>query len=403
MAASGQLSRLRSASESAFSPEIGSLVDLARRAIDNSVQVPDFPATLDWNRLLFLSELHGLDAFLLRDLRRSAVAVPEHVLNRLTRASSQVAPRNLALGRELLKLSSVLRIKGIDHLAYKGPALGQMLYGNLALRHSSDIDLLVHPEQAEFAIAVLKELGYEDKDRLNSRQIRAAIRYGAEHCLARAGIDVDLHWRFAPAAVSRSLKVDHIWKRSIAVPLFGSELPTLCPEDLFVTLCLHASEHGWSQLSLFCDLGRLLAISPNFDWDIVHEHTEDENTRRAVDVTVLLLAESCLGVAVPGSELRREMQVELLAAKVAGGFWPAPERAPHQETNLGWIRERCRGERMKSRLQWIGGVVLTPTLADIKAVHLPAILTWLYPGIRMVRLLARHANRNDTVIHAETT
>jgi hypothetical protein len=349
---------------------------------------------MDWSRLLFLSEQHGLDAFLLSKLDRNSSTVPPEVLDSLRRTSSPVAPRNLALGRELLRLASLLHTKGIGCLVYKGPSLGQALYGNLALRHSSDIDLIVRPELAESAIAVVKELGYEDKDQLNSSQIRAAIRYGSEHCLARAGIDVDLHWRFAPAAVSRSLKIDRIWKRATTVQLFGAELPTFCREDLFVTLCLHASEHGWSQLSLICDLGRLLTISPEFNWDLIHEHTEDENTRRAVDVTVLLLAKY-LRAPVPGIELRREMQVEILAARVAKEFWPAPERAPHQETSLSWIRERCRGEHPLSRLRWIGGAVLMPTLADIKAIQLPSSLNWLYPGVRMVRLLVRHASNSS--------
>lgn len=404
MAASGRVSPAQIPAEDVYPAELEILVQVARKAIEPADDAVQFPVRIDWSRLLRLAELHGLEAFLLRELYQGRVVVPPETLETLSRSCANVAARNLALGRELIQLSSDFRERDVDHLVYKGPSLAQMLHGTVSLRPSSDIDLVVHPRQAERAVAVLKQLGYYEKDRLTTGQIRAAVRYASQLSFVGAGVEVDLHWRFAPLAVSRSLNVDSIWQRATMVQLFGSELPSLRAEDLFVTLCLHASEHGWSQLSLFSDLGRLLKITPGFDWQMVSEHLRDPNTRRAVDVAILLMA-NCLAVKMPPESLRREVQVELLAARVVSEFWPDPERSPHQATKMKWILERCKGEPLSARLHWICGVILTPALTDFQAISLPGPLQSLYPVARIFRLAFRdslvakdrtHLPRNHT-------
>ncbi|MEH6534448.1 MAG: nucleotidyltransferase family protein, partial [Photobacterium frigidiphilum] len=44
--------------------------------------------------------------------------------------------------------------------SFKGFELAQQLYGDLALRHSNDIDMLVKPEHYERARVVLADIGF---------------------------------------------------------------------------------------------------------------------------------------------------------------------------------------------------------------------------------------------------
>ena len=387
MAASGKPALVEVAT-TAFGPELELLLRIAGEAITGEPAANHLQAEPAWDRLLQLAELHGLEPFLLRWIRRARVSAPVEFSERLSRNCAEIAGRNLALGKELVQVSRELGAQGIEHLVYKGPLLAQMLYGSLALRPSRDIDLIVRPEQAKQAFAALEKIGYVEKDNLSARQRSAMIRFASEQCLARERIEVDLHWRLAPAATMRRVDVDAIWRRAVPMRLFDAELPAPAPEDLFLALCLHAGEHAWSQLSLFCDLGRLLEVTPGFDWEILRSQVRDANTRRTLDVTLLLLA-NCFGVSVPQKMLRREMQVELLAARVARDFWPDPEQAAHKETSLAWFRERSRGERLPDRLRWITGGILTPTLADFQWLPLPEFLQFSYRAVRVVRLALR--------------
>lgn len=375
--------------EDGFSPELILLLAAAQHVVAGERKSACILSDVRWEELLHLAELHGLEPMLAKTLRGAGASAPGDFWQALNRSCSEIAGRNLALGKELIRVSAHLRNRHINHLVFKGPLLGQMLYETVSLRPSRDIDLLVRPQQTEAAFAALAEIGFEDKDRLDHHQRVASIRFSSEQCFAKAGIEVDLHWRLVPRHVERSLDDQVMWERATAAKLFDAFLPTLAPEDNFVALCLHAGEHAWSQISLFCDLAQLLAMTSNFDWEIVRQQTRDANVRRTVDVCTLLLAKY-FHSEIPEDFLRREMQVELLAARAATEFWPDPERSPHRnDTSITWIRERCRGLRLRDRVRWITGVLLTPSLADFQALRLPGFLQGLYPALRFARLLLR--------------
>ena len=51
----------------------------------------------------------------------------------------------LFLSRELIRIVDHLSALGIEVMSYKGLALAEVAYGDIALRQSGDIDLLIHP------------------------------------------------------------------------------------------------------------------------------------------------------------------------------------------------------------------------------------------------------------------
>jgi Uncharacterised nucleotidyltransferase len=60
-----------------------------------------------------------------------------------------------------LRIIAMLADAEIRCAALKGPHLGEAIYGDPGRRMSSDIDLLVAPEQMSAAVEVVRELGYE--------------------------------------------------------------------------------------------------------------------------------------------------------------------------------------------------------------------------------------------------
>jgi hypothetical protein len=59
-----------------------------------------------------------------------------------------------------LRISAMLAEAGIRSTALKGPLMGEAIYGDPGRRLSSDIDLLVSPEQLPAAVEVVRGLGY---------------------------------------------------------------------------------------------------------------------------------------------------------------------------------------------------------------------------------------------------
>src|SRR5664280_126658 len=60
-----------------------------------------------------------------------------------------------------LRVIAMLADAGIRCAPLKGPLLGEAIYGDPGRRLSSDIDLLVAPEQLQAPVAVVRGLGYE--------------------------------------------------------------------------------------------------------------------------------------------------------------------------------------------------------------------------------------------------
>jgi hypothetical protein len=83
---------------------------------------------------------------------------------------------------------------GIRCTALKGPGLSEAIYGDLGRRYSSDIDLLVAPEQLDAAVAVVRELGYEPPvDRIDADGL-PLLHFALIH---ERGLlpPIELHWR----------------------------------------------------------------------------------------------------------------------------------------------------------------------------------------------------------------
>jgi hypothetical protein len=199
---------------------------------------------------------------------------------------------------------------------------------------------------------------------------------------------LDLHWRIIPKSISRSLDKAGIWKRVTTASFFGCDVPTFCPEDMLVVLCLHAGQHEWARLSTLCDIGQLLSHHPELNWEIVHSHLRDSNTIRMVNVSLFLVGQHW-PIQIPldfAERISADPHVANLAEQVQTELWPAPELEASMQSRIGWLMARTAGENLEDRLRFLAGNMLGPTLSDFETFRLPRILFPLYPVLRVFRL-----------------
>jgi hypothetical protein len=343
---------------------------------------------MDWRLLLELAEWHRTLPRMTARLNAFSEHVPRRVVEILRASALETARTNIAFTTELLRISACLRSNNIPHLAYKGPALAVQLYGDISARSTSDIDLLVLPDYVEASRDALLELEYRDKNGLSKAQQAASFRYGFEHSFCRDnGTVVDLHWRVVPYPAAPSLDVQGIWKRASLVCVFDQDVPTFCPEDLLVVLCLHAAQHEWSHIGAFNDIARLISNYPSLSWEIVRGHMRDSNTVRAIAVS-LLFVRKYWDVELPDEIVHliaQDSHAATLAEHIRATMWPAC-RFP---TSFRWAVQRSRGERWRDRIRFLR-TFLTPAVADYEALRLPRPLISLYPAFRILRLAFKY-------------
>ncbi len=373
-------------------PEFNLLLTIARAELpaNQRSRLQELLAqTLDWGHLLAMAELHGLEPLLLRHLRLFASqAVPDQVMQVLRENCRVIAVRNFLLSSKLREVSAQLTSLAIEHIAYKGPLLAEIYGDSGVLRAYRDLDLLVPQKRLEALRDALRDAGFVDRYGLTEAQQAASFRAGFEHSFVSSeGIDLDVHWRVVQEFKARALDMDGIWERRMTARLLDRDVPALSAEDLLVVLCLHAGHHGWTQLSHMADLAQVFHVHGKFDWKIVDSHLGDSNTRRIVCISLHLLQKHW-GVDI-SPEISRlisaDPHVEQLAHRIETEVWPSREPAL-TTSSLRWLLQRSAGEDWRDRARLLAGSIFVPSIEDFALFRLSSRLSYLYPGLRVMRL-----------------
>ncbi len=251
----------------------------------------------DWPRLLHQAERHGMTALLHSRLAGLPPAlVPDAARATLARGARRQLVWNLTLHRELIRLLGELNRAGIRVMPLKGSLLADQLWGDLGLRPTSDIDLLVPGAEGAAAERTLANAGCR---RMPEAEQGADyhVSYAAEG--AGAGqVVVELHRDLAERHATR-LDVEEVWASARRTPWQGREIWTMAPADLFLYLCLHAVKDGLGSLTLLVDIA--LAAEQFGDavrWPELADRVRAARLRTPVYQT-LLLTRSLLGGPIP--------------------------------------------------------------------------------------------------------
>lgn len=346
---------------------------------------------LDWPALLQVAERHGVLPLLYWNLNAAAPeAVPAELREPLRARFQENARINLFLTGELHRVLGLCAQHGIPAIPYKGPVLTASIYGNLALRHFNDLDILVRRDDVLRARDLLVAQGFHPEVRLTPAQEPAFLLYDREYHLRNDVLSLELHWETAAQYFSWRPGMDSAWGRLQHTTLGGLRVVTLAPEDLLLTLCAHGAMHVWEQLKWVCDIAELLRARPSLDWDIVLGEARRLHSTRILWLG-LALAHDLLDAPLPGnvlSAIRADPGAAPLAAEVRRRLF-APAPPPLRKRQEYWFYLRAR-ERLRDRIAYAARLALRPNALDCRLLSLPRPLFFVYYLLRPFRLIATY-------------
>lgn len=159
----------------------------------------------------------------------------------------------------------------IDHILLKGWAFTAMLYAQDPLqRFSSDVDILVNPEQIEKAIGALNRIGYHSAE--NEPWPNFNFRYGYSTNYTNPNwITVGLHTGLIPMLLPPIKAWQELRERNYEILFNGHSVHALSPEDTIVYLCAHLALHHQYHSAMFryYDIALIITKSSSIDWDQV--------------------------------------------------------------------------------------------------------------------------------------
>jgi Uncharacterised nucleotidyltransferase len=349
---------------------------------------------IQWKLLIDLAERHGVQPLLYQALVDVEDTVPRDTMPAIEQRYQGNLHKALFLSRELIRIVDRFSALGIEVMPYKGLALAEQIYRDIALRQAGDIDMLIHPQDLPRIRAAVGELGYTPHLTFSAAEERAYLQSGYEYAFdGAAGPNLlEVQWAIQPSFYAIDFDMPAMFQRAMAITVAGYPMKTLRMEDLLLVLSAHAAKHVWGRLVWLCDIARIMTV-PTLDWSWIASQARELGIVRIVRVT-MLLANHLLDAAIPAAA-QESLPEDPASLSVVNDLVNEIKTHIASETSynvesLAYFRLMMRlRERPADRRRFVQRLVLTPGPGEWQAVRLPAPLFPLYRLVRLARLAAK--------------
>lgn len=343
----------------------------------------------NWTEYLQLVDRHRTPASSWAVLKRiSGPNVPEQVKRELQRRSD-LCRRQAMLHLQLLAgILRRLNQGGIPVMPLKGPLLSLALYGDVGLRQSKDIDILVPQSEIRRTQEYLEDMGWRlaaDYFVLSPRQLEATLlhEYHVGYLHPQQGCQLELHWRW-----SSPQWTEQDWTKGRTNVLSGFSYHVMNEVDLAIYLAGHGGAHRWFRAKWLGDLARL-HCQGQVDWAKVLTSARSLHQHRPMLLSLQLLSE-CYHLVFPNvpQGLLSSSPNSLVSAAVCalrasresdtGNFWERLKECVQLRGNLRGL--------WPHRSWWTG---VTHSRLDFRILRIPDRLFWAYTPLRPLLWLWR--------------
>lgn len=240
------------------------MIELLRNEDSTKINLESFK-DIDWKVFIELSFHHRLYPIIYPKLKQfNGEFVPEDVVDFTSFHYRKNTLKMLKFSAVTENISRLFSDENIPLILLKGSALGYLLYGDVSLRTSSDLDFLVPMEKLKEADRLLIAQGYQKHDYIKT--VLNDWKWRHHHVTyyhPEQQIKLEMHWRLNPGP-GKEPSFQELWKRKTRSKLTSFPVYLLGKEDLFLFLTSHGARHGWSRLRWLVDIQELVKQEVNW-------------------------------------------------------------------------------------------------------------------------------------------
>ncbi|KAB7743345.1 hypothetical protein GA707_14705 [Nostocoides sp. F2B08] len=216
------------------------------------------------DRLIHVIRRDRLAGYMATAIAEGAVAAPADFAAAVVDAWHNQLIAAVDLERLLIGVARALDGAGVEWRLTKGPALAHLDFPDPSLRTFGDVDVLIHPDSWDRAVAALAGIGWT-RDAL---EVSPGFdgRFGKGVTLTNTdSLEVDLHRRLAIGRFGLRLDTRALFEGGDEFVLAGRRIPALSGPNRLLHGCFHAALGGWRELRAFRDVAQLMLVS-EVDW-----------------------------------------------------------------------------------------------------------------------------------------
>ena len=353
-------------------------------------------AVQDWGRVSWLAEKEVATSALFRMLQRSHSAqVPPDVMEYLSKSAMVSDFRMRHLSQRLIRTARELAEHQVPFVLLKGAAVGALTDPSFCMRPMTDLDLLVHPSDAERARTAIIAAGWPE----TSNPILLELLHNQHHLPPfvdpqMPDVRLELHVALLPADHSFGFDASQLWQEAQHArdPFAHALVPSR--ESVVLHACIHFAWQHSMQFGAWRTFRAVSAMieSPAFDWERFVQRARDAKAatacywtlRLAVRLSGLVTPENVLDRLAPPNApwINAALERHFIAAIAPG---EGPVSPSIRLSRILWrtaLRPRWSGHghpgRWDSERRWerAHGILSTETAPARVARHLAGIGDW---------------------------
>ena len=252
--------------------EIILIIECCRLSQDSKLIEEKISLIKNWDDFISLSYSHGVFPLVYQVLKKHEDKIPLNTFAFMKQTYMNLVKTNMLMTSELIKVSKLLEENGIKAIAFKGPVLSAMAYGDVISRQYVDLDLLVNENEIENVALILESNKYTT---LNSSKLLKNKKYletdkDFSFFTPINNIHIEMHWRL----FKKNILIENFYSDKNEIMINNNSISTFSFDFLLVYLCLHGSTHVWERIEWIVDINRLLELNYDIDWNKLLEISE---------------------------------------------------------------------------------------------------------------------------------
>ncbi|WDE97841.1 nucleotidyltransferase family protein [Lentisphaera profundi] len=247
----------------------------------------DFSTTYDFDKLQELCSYHRIRPQLYEMLKNNP-SLPSEFRSYLKSHREQWAFRNLAFLAAAQQINTAFKDSHIDLLFYKGGLLSQAIYQDFSLRESSDLDIIVSPENLKEVTLILTELGYSlcRDNNLWNKELFISSDSEIEWFHPDKQITLDLHWRPNHPRTGLNFSFEDCLQHSQKLEIQNYSYPIMTEAFSFLVLSCHRVKSPQRRLCHLLDLIRL-SEKDTFNWQELAQLSQHFQLEKVIAKTLI--------------------------------------------------------------------------------------------------------------------
>ncbi|MGE7636524.1 nucleotidyltransferase domain-containing protein [Peribacillus frigoritolerans] len=362
--------------------ELGVLLDILKIEKDDSILekgLEDVFKEIDWDHFLLLARHHRVYPIVYAKLQKiNRKGIPRHVIEILYQEYKRNTFQMLHLSCEMELVSKLFADNQIRILFLKGPVIAFDIYGDISLRTSKDLDVLIPIHKLEKAEELLLSCGYEREEEILLKESKWRSHH-VTYIHPTKNIQLEIHWRLQPRP-SKEPSFNELWEQKRVSTITSYPIYFLGKEDLFFYLVSHGARHGWFRLRWLLDIDQMIRKGIDFDKaNILFEKYKSCH----LGGQALILASHLL--ETPVNDKMKILTAEDRSKKLAQmAIHLIKEQLPlHIITSTNYFRRYLISLKASNMQKLIHIVLLFyPSSVDAKTLRLPKLLHFLYFPLR---------------------